>query len=57
MRFYVVDTIITPTNDNAITTILEKNIFLAFSSTQGTVGYIDMAEFELKTDTSLFPYN
>jgi enamine deaminase RidA (YjgF/YER057c/UK114 family) len=45
VRFYVVDTIVTPSNDDAITRVLEKDIFLAFSDTLGTVGYINMAEF------------
>lgn len=45
VKFYVVDTIVTPTNEDAISYVLEKNIFLSFSDTIGTVGYINMAEF------------
>ncbi len=57
VRFFVVDTIITPTNDVAIEYVLEKNIFMAFSDTIGTVGYVYMAEYALTTDTSILPLN
>jgi hypothetical protein len=57
VRFFVLDTIITPTNDEAVVNVLEKNIFMAFSNTIGTVGYINMAEYELVTDTNLLPVN
>lgn len=57
VKLYVVDSIITPTNEDAVSRVLEKDIFLAFSRTVGTVGSINMAEFELLTDTSLFPIN
>ena len=55
VKLFVVDTILTPSSENAVSSVLEKSIFLAFSSTVGTVGYINMAEFTLKTDTSLYP--
>ena len=57
VKLFVVDTIITPSDENAISTIIEKNIFLAFSDTMGTVGTIDMAEYELKTDQNLLPFS
>ena len=43
LNFYVLDTILTPSNDNAITYVLEKNIFLGFSTSVGTIGHIKMA--------------
>jgi hypothetical protein len=43
VRFFLVDTIVTPDNDDPITYVLEKNIFMAFTDTVGTVGYINMA--------------
>ena len=43
VRFFLVDTIITPDNTDPVTYILEKNIFMAFTQTIGTVGYINMA--------------
>lgn len=45
VRFFTVDTIITPTNDDPISYVLEKNIFMGFSNTMGTVGYIYMSQF------------
>ena len=50
VKLYLLDTIITPSNHEAISYVIEKNIFLAFSTTMGTVGHINMAEFELLTD-------
>lgn len=55
VRFFTVDTIITPTNDDPLSHVLEKNIFMGFSNTMGTVGYISMSEFQIASDTSLFP--
>ena len=43
VKFYVLDTIITPNQHDAISYVLEKNIFLAFSDTMGTVGHLNMA--------------
>ena len=43
VRFFLVDTIITPDDDDPITYVIEKNIFMAFTNTVGTVGYINMA--------------
>jgi len=43
VKLFVVDTIVTPSNDDAISNVLEKDIFLAFSDTMGTVGSINMA--------------
>jgi len=43
VRFFLVDTIVTPDNTDPVTYILEKNIFMAFTQTIGTVGYINMA--------------
>lgn len=43
VRFFLADTIITPDNTDPVTYILEKNIFMAFTKTIGTVGYINMA--------------
>ena len=55
VKFFVLDTIVTPNNHDAISYVLEKNIFLAFSSTMGTVGYLNVAEFDLQTDSNLLP--
>lgn len=55
VRFFVVDTIITPDSDDPITYVIEKNIFMAFTSTIGTVGYINMAEFTIETDSNPLP--
>lgn len=57
VKLFVVDTLLTPSNEDAISKIIEKSIFLAFSDTMGTVGTIDMAEYELKTDQSLLPFS
>ena len=43
VRLFVVDTIVTPTNEVAVSYVLEKNIFLGFSPTMGTVGYIKIS--------------
>jgi hypothetical protein len=56
VRFFLVDTILTPENDEAVTYIIEKNIFVAFTNTIGTVGFINLAEWSLTTDTSNLPY-
>ena len=56
VRFFVVDTLVNPTNDNAIVNFLEKNLFLSFTSDTGTVGYINFAQVTLETDTSLLLY-
>lgn len=45
VRFFVLNTILTPTNQDPITRVLEKNIFVAFSKTIGTFGYINMATY------------
>lgn len=55
VRFFLVDAIITPDSSDPVTYILEKNIFMAFTDTIGTVGYINMAEWTLTTDTSPYP--
>ena len=51
------DTIVSAGNKNAISHFLEKNIFLAFSKTIGTIGHINMGEFDVFTDESLFPFS
>lgn len=56
VRFFLVDTILTPENDNAVSYMIEKNIFVAFTNTIGTVGFINLAEWSLTTDTSNLPY-
>ena len=50
VKFFVLDTIVTPNDHEAISYVLEKNIFLAFSTTMGTVGHLNVAEFDLQTD-------
>jgi hypothetical protein len=55
VRFFLVDTILTPQKSESINYILEKNIFMSFTSTIGTVGYINMAEFTLDTDNNPLP--
>ena len=50
VKIFVMNTILSPGNSNALSYILEKNIFLAFSKTVGTVGHINMAEFNVQTD-------
>jgi len=42
VKIFVMDTIVSPSNSAAITHVLEKNIFLAFSKTMGTVGHINI---------------
>jgi len=56
VNFFMLDTIITPDQDQAITKILEKNIFMSFSSTVGTYALINVAEYTLGSDTSMFPF-
>jgi hypothetical protein len=41
-KIFVMDTIVSPGNSTAISYVLEKNIFLAFSKTMGTMGHINM---------------
>jgi hypothetical protein len=55
VRFFLVDTILTPTSSNPINYVLEKNIFMSFTSTIGTVGYINMAQYTLDTDNNPLP--
>ena len=43
VKFFALDTILTPDKDVAISHVLEKNIFLAFSTTMGTVGLLNLA--------------
>ena len=43
VKFFALDTILTPDKDDAITYVLEKSIFLAFSNTMGTVGLLNLA--------------
>lgn len=56
-KIFVMDTIVSAGNKNAISHFLEKNIFLAFSKTIGTIGHINMGEFDVFTDESLFPFS
>lgn len=55
VRFFIVDTILTPDNDNPINYVIEKDIFMAFTSTIGTVGYINMAQYTIDTDSNPLP--
>lgn len=55
VRFFLVDTLLTPQEDEAVNYIIEKNIFMAFTSTIGTVGYINMAQYTLDTDNNPWP--
>ena len=56
VKFFALDTILTPSNDQAVSYVLEKNIFMAFSTSMGTVGSLFMAEYSLETDRSYLPY-
>lgn len=51
------DSIISPTEENAVTNIIEKDILITFSTTTGTLGYIQIADYEISTDTNIMPWN
>ena len=55
VKFYLIDTILTPSNTVAITKYLEKKIFMSFTTTMGSVGHVDMGEYTLLTDNSVWP--
>jgi hypothetical protein len=51
------DSIISPTEENAVTNIIEKDMLITFSLTTGTLGYIQIADYEISTDTNIMPWN
>ena len=55
VKIFVLDTVVAPDSHNALTYMLEQNIFLAFTTQTGSVGHVNMAEFKLVTDNSLTP--
>lgn len=56
VKFFIVDTRISPAEQNPISKILEKKIFLSFTDELGTKGYISFAHYSVTTDTSIMPY-
>lgn len=56
VKFFIVDTRISPAEQNPISKILEKKIFLSFTDELGTKGYISFAHYSVTTDTSILPY-
>jgi hypothetical protein len=56
VRFFIVDTRITTGDQDPITKVIEKKIFLSFTETLGTRGFISFAHYSVTTDTSLTPY-
>ena len=51
----MVDTIVSPGEEQPATRFIEKNIMMTFTETTGTVGYVFIGEFEVVTDKSLLP--
>ena len=43
LKIFVLDTIIAPDSHQPISYMLEQNIFLAFTSSMGSVGHINLA--------------
>ena len=54
-RFIMVDTIFTPDDPIPYRKVLEKDMFMAFSTTLGTVGHLNVAEFSVTSDESIWP--
>lgn len=45
VKFYLMNTIITATNEDPISYYVETDVFLAFTSNTGTVGNIKLADY------------
>ena len=55
VKLYVVDTIISPKQQNPVSHVMEKNIFLAFSQNLGTTGFITFSKYTIETDNNPWP--
>jgi hypothetical protein len=55
VRFFIVDTRITPGDQDPVTKVLEKKIFLSFTDELGTKGFISFAYYNITTDQSILP--
>ena len=53
---YMVDSILSPKNEPAVSTILETDVLMTFSQITGTFGYVKIGDFQVDTDVSVMPY-
>ena len=56
INMFMVDSIISPKYEPAVSTILETDVLMTFSQTTGTFGYVKIGDFEVDTDVSVMPY-
>ena len=55
VRFFIVNTILSPNKEQPVSKMIEKNIMMTYSSSTGTVGYVYIGDYSISTDQSVFP--